>query len=72
MAGIRSLRIITAIESEEVLIIFVLDIYNALKNTILPNPAERVYLILPYLYLDCFKIKWPKSISLNKPLVIIH
>ena len=60
MAGIRSLRIITAIESEEVLIIFVLDISNALKNTILPNPAERVYISLTYLYLDWYKRKLPK------------
>ena len=26
----------------------------------LPDPAERVYLILPYLYLDWYKRKWPK------------
>ena len=58
---IRSLNIIIAIASAEVLIIFVLDISNALKNNILPNPAEIVYLRLPYIYLDFYKRKWPKQ-----------
>ena len=39
---------------------FFLDISNAFQNTILPNPAEGVYLSLPYLYLDWYKIKWIK------------
>ena len=59
VAGISSLCIITAIDSAEGLIIFVLDVYNDFQNTILPNPAEIVYLSLPYLYLDWYKIKWP-------------
>ena len=37
-AGIRSLCINISIAYAEVLIIFVLDISNALHNTILPNP----------------------------------
>ena len=60
MAGIRSLCIIIAIDSASGLIIFVLDIYNAFHNTILPNPSKIVYLSLPYLYLERYKIKWPK------------
>ena len=60
LAGIRSLHIIIEIASAEGIIIFVLDISNAFRNTILPNPAEIVYLILPHLYLDWYKIKWPK------------
>ena len=59
-AGICSLRIIIAIASAKGLILFVLDISNDFQNTILPNPAERVYLGLPYIYLDRYKIKWPK------------
>ena len=39
VAGIRSLCIIIAIASAEVLIIFVLDISNDFHNTILPRPA---------------------------------
>ena len=58
--GTLSLSIITEIESVEGLLIFVLDIYNAFQNTILPNPAERVYLSLTYLYLDLYQIKCPK------------
>ena len=52
VAGICPLCIITAIEYAEGLIILVSDISNAFKNTILPQPAERVYLSSPYLYLD--------------------
>ena len=52
VASILSLHIIISIASEEVLIIFVLDISNEFQNTMSPNPIERVYLILPYLYLD--------------------
>ena len=52
VSGICSLRIITAIDSAEGLILFVLEISNAFHNTILTNPTERVYLRLPYLYLD--------------------
>ena len=60
VAGYRSLCIIIEIASAEGIIIFVLDISNAFHNTILPNPAEIVYLSLPHLYLDWYKIKWPK------------
>ena len=44
--GICCLWIITEIASTEGRIIFVLDIYNDSHNTILPNIAEIVYLIL--------------------------
>ena len=60
MAGTLPLCIIIAIDSAEGLIIFVLDISNDFQNTILPNPSEIVYLILAYLYLDWYKIKWSK------------
>ena len=54
---IRSNNIIIAIAYAEGLIIFVLDIANAFQNTILPYPAEIVYLSLPYLYLDWYERK---------------
>ena len=64
----RSLCIIIAIAYAEGLIIFVLDIFNSLQNSILTNPEERAYLSLPHLYLKWFKIKWPKHplASINK------
>ena len=40
-----SLRISIALSSVEGVIIFVLDMYNAFQNTIVPKPTERVYLI---------------------------
>ena len=52
VASILSLHIIISIASEEVLIIFVLDISNSFQNTIIPNHAEKVYLSLPHIYLD--------------------
>ena len=52
VADILYLCIIIAIYSAEGLIIFVLDIYNAFQNKILPNPAEIFHLSLPYLYRD--------------------
>ena len=60
VAGIHSLYIITAIAYTEGLILFVLEISNAFQNTILPNPAERVYISLLYLYLEWYKRKCPK------------
>ena len=60
MADIRFLCIIIAIASAEGPILFVLDISNEFHNNILPNPAERVYISLPYIYLDWYKIKYPK------------
>ena len=60
VAGIRPLRITIELASTEGLTLFVLDIYNAFQNTILTNPAESVYLILPYIYLDWYKINWTK------------
>ena len=48
---VYSLCIIISIASAEGLIIFFLDISNSIKNTILPNPEEIVYLSLPYIYL---------------------
>ena len=60
MAGILYLFIIIDISSTEVLILFLLDISNAFQNTILPNPAERVCIILPYLFMDWYNIKCPK------------
>ena len=50
--GILSLRIIISIASVEGLIIFVLEFSNVFQNTVLPYPAEIVYLNLPYLYLE--------------------
>ena len=67
VAGIWTLCIIISIASAEGLIIFVLDISNAFQNTILPNPSEIVYLSLPYIYLDWYKIKRPKH-----PLALIN
>ena len=69
VSGICPLRIIIAIAYAEGLVIFVLDIYNAFYNTMLADPAEKVYLRLPYLYMDWLK---KTSISLNKSEVIIH
>ena len=60
VAGIPSLYIFIAIEYVEVLNIFVLDISNDFQNNSLTNTAERVYLSLPFIYLDWYKIKWPK------------
>ena len=57
VAGILSLCIIIEIAYTEGLVIFVLYIYNAFQNNILPYSSEIVYLILPYLYLDWYKIK---------------
>ena len=52
VAVIRSIGITIAIAYAEVLIIFAWDVSNAFHNIILLNPVERVYLRLPYLYLD--------------------
>ena len=60
VAGTSSLCIIIAIAYGEVLILFVLDIYNSIQNIILPNTEEIFYLSLPRLYLKLFKIKCPK------------
>ena len=54
VADIRSLCIIIAIAYVEGLIFFVLDIFNAFHNTILPEPSERFYIRLPYIYLGCY------------------
>ena len=59
VTGILSLHIITAIESIEGLVLFVLYTSNAFHNTILPHPSETFYLILPHLYLECYKVKCP-------------
>ena len=60
VAVILSLCIIIAIASAEGLVIFVLEISKAFQNTILPNPAEIVYLSLPYIYLYWYKRNFPK------------
>ena len=60
VSGIKSLCIIIAVASIEFLILFILDISNAFQNIIFTNPVEKLYLSLPYLYLDWYKIKWPK------------
>ena len=74
VSGIRSVRNIIAIASAEGVIIFVLDIYNAFQNTILPNPSKIVYLSLPHLYMEWFQIKWTKHplASINKNDLCIH
>ena len=51
VAGICSLHISIAISYKEGLVIFVLNISYAFQNTILPNPVEIFYLILPYIYI---------------------
>ena len=60
VTGIISLRIIISIESAEVLIILILGISNAFQSIILPSPEENFYPGLPHLYLEWFKIKFPK------------
>ena len=60
VSSINSLFIVISIASAEFLILFVLDISNAFKNTVLPYPVERVYLSLAHLYLEWYKIKSPK------------
>ena len=40
--------------------IFVLNISNNFQNIIIPNTAEIVYLSLPHIYLEWYKIKFPK------------
>ena len=72
--GILHPCIIMAIASTEGLIIFVLDISNAFHNTFLPDPAERIYLSFPYLYLDWCKIRFPKHplASRNQKELFIH
>ena len=52
VASILYLHITIEIASAEGIIIFVLEISNDIHNTIISNPPERVYLSLPYLYLD--------------------
>ena len=68
MAEIHYISNIIEIAYAEGLLIFVLYISNAFQTTILPNPTERIYLSFPYLYLDWYKIKWPKHqlYSINK------
>ena len=61
VTGIRYFRIIIEIASVEGLIIFALDVSNAFRSTILTNPAEIVYLSLPYIYMECYKIKRPEN-----------
>ena len=53
---------------------FFLEISNAFQNTILTNTAERVYLSLPYLYLDWYKRKCTKHslASINQKESRIH
>ena len=48
---IRSFCIIIEIASSEGLIMSVFNISKAFQNTSFPNPTERVYHSLPYLYL---------------------
>ena len=60
VSGISSLSIIISIAYAEGIVLFFLNISNAFQNKILPNPAERVYLRLPYIYLEWYKRKYPK------------
>ena len=60
VGSIKFLQNIIPIESAEGAITFILDISNAYQNNILPNPEEIVYLSLPCIHLEWFKIKWPK------------
>ena len=59
---INSLQIIIPIASVEGLIIFVLEISIEFQSTIIPNPAEIVYLSLPSIYLDWYKRICPKHL----------
>ena len=60
IGGMIYLCIIFAIAYSERLTIFVLDISNSIRNSILTNLEEIAYLTLPHLYLKWFKIKWLK------------
>ena len=55
VTSVTSIIIIVAISSVEGLIVFILDISNALQDTIILNIKEMFYLVLPYLYLEIFK-----------------
>ena len=57
VSGIVSLCTIVTISYVEGLIIFILEVSNALQNTIYPNPEKRVYLSLTHLYLKIFERK---------------
>ena len=76
VSSIRYLHIIINIVSEEVLTISFLDISKTSQNSILPNPEEMVYLSLPHIYPEWFKIKYPKhpldSINQKMNLHSIH
>ena len=47
---------------------------NAFQNNILPYPKEILYLDVPHLYLEWFKIKWPKFplASINPRFICIQ
>ena len=54
VASIKYLIIVIAVAYTEVIIIFILDIYNAFQNIILPNFEEIVYLGLPHICIEWF------------------
>ena len=60
--GTISFCIVIYIASAEGLINFVINISNTFHNTILSNTEERVYFILPHLYLELSKSKCPKHL----------
>ena len=48
VASIKYIRIIISITYAEGMIVFILDISNIFKNTVIPNLEEIVYLSLPH------------------------
>ena len=69
MAGIKTLRITTAIEYAEGLTIFILDISDAFQNNIFSNTEEMVYISSPHLYVERFKRKCTKyPLASRKPI----
>ena len=62
VVGIFYLHVIIAIVYSEGLINFVLDLSNAIQNTIIPNTSKRVYLKFPHLYLEWFKRTLPEHL----------
>jgi hypothetical protein len=59
VASIDSIRLLLNLAAASGLLISILDISNAFQNSIIFDASERVYLSLPPLYLDWFRMQWP-------------
>jgi hypothetical protein len=73
VGSIDSIRILLSIAAYSGLLISIMDISNAVQNSIIFDATERVFISLPPLYLDWFRHQWPDYTlpSLNvKDLVI--